>query len=440
MKANSILAQNLIGAIPNDWSYIRMKDIYRKPIRDFGSFSSTKLITFLDEGVPFIKSEMIKEGWIDWTSTQYVSQEVHAKLTKSYVTENTILFSKIGSALGKAVVYDGKRGVCNSNAAVAKIELDSQLADNDYYSYLLNNPLSKKQFNRLIISLLPRINLGDISDLILPLPPLPEQRKIAKILSTWDRGIATTEKLIDASKQQKKALMQQLLMGKKRLLDPETGKAFEGDWEEVKLDDLALYRRGSFPQPYGNPEWVDEVNGYPFIQVFDIDKNMKLKKVTKTKISDAAIDKSVFIEAGTVIVSLQGSIGRVAITQYDAYVDRTVLLFQSFKRKMDTIYFAYAIKELFEIEKEKAPGGTIKTITKQVLSNFTIKVPTHYEQQKIASVLTAADKDIELLEAKLAHFKQEKKALMQQLLTGKRRVNIAETKVTTEEILEAEVA
>ncbi|MEY0629859.1 restriction endonuclease subunit S, partial [Providencia rettgeri] len=123
---------------------------------------------------------------------------------------------------------------------------------------------------------------------------------------------------------------------------------------------------------------------------------------------------------------LQGSIGRVAITQYDAYVDRTVLLFQSFTRKMDTIYFAYAIQELFEIEKEKAPGGTIKTITKQVLSNFTIKVPTHYEQQKIASVLTAADKEIELLQAKLAHLKDEKKALMQQLLTGKRRVKVDE--------------
>lgn len=198
-------------------------------------------------------------------------------------------------------------------------------------------------------------------------------------------------------------------------------------WEEVKLDDLALYRRGSFPQPYGNPEWVDEVNGYPFIQVFDIDKNMKLKKATKTKISDAAINKSVFIQAGTVIVSLQGSIGRVAITQYDAYVDRTVLLFQSFKRKMDTIYFAYAIQELFEIEKEKAPGGTIKTITKQVLSNFTIKVPTHNEQHKIAKILSTWDKAITITEKLIETSKQQKKALMQQLLTGKKRLVNPET-------------
>lgn len=71
------------------------------------------------------------------------------------------------------------------------------------------------------------------------LPPLPEQRKIAKILSTWDKAISTTEKLIETSKQQKKALMQQLLTGKKRLLNSETGKVFEGEWEEVKLSEVA---------------------------------------------------------------------------------------------------------------------------------------------------------------------------------------------------------
>jgi type I restriction enzyme S subunit len=267
------------------------------------------------------------------------------------------------------------------------------------------------------------LNFEQIKSFKLPLPPLPEQRKIAEILSTWDKAISTTERLIDNSKQQKKALMQQLLTGKKRLLD-ESGTPFQGEWEEITLEKLAKYRRGSFPQPYGNPEWVDEVNGYPFIQVYDIDKNMKLKPDTKIKISDAAIDRSVFIPKETVIVSLQGSIGRVAITQYDAYVDRTVLLFQEFIVPMDKVFFAFIIQELFEIEKTKAPGGTIKTITKEVLSNFKVYIPSYNEQQKIASVLINADQEIELLEQQLADLKQEKKALMQQLLTGKRRVKV----------------
>lgn len=267
------------------------------------------------------------------------------------------------------------------------------------------------------------INLQVLKPLSILTPPLKEQQKIAKILSTWDKTISTTERLIENSKQQKKALMQQLLTGKKRLLD-ESGKPFEGKWEEVSLEQVAKYRRGSFPQPYGNPDWEDKVNGYPFVQVYDIDKNMKLKTITKFKISDAAIGKSVFIPKETIIVSLQGSIGRVAITQYDAYVDRTVLLFQEFLTPMNKVFFAYVIQELFEIEKTKAPGGTIKTITKEVLSNFKILIPPLEEQQKIAAVLSNVDEDIILLEQQLANLKQEKKALMQQLLTGKRRVKI----------------
>ncbi|MFA0465266.1 restriction endonuclease subunit S, partial [Vibrio sp. 10N.261.45.F1] len=88
-----------------------------------------------------------------------------------------------------------------------------------------------------------RINLGEIRKLKSIYPPITEQRKIAKILSIWDKAITTTEKLIETSKQQKKALMQQLLTGKKRLRSStkdgtETGKAFEGEWEEVKLSHL----------------------------------------------------------------------------------------------------------------------------------------------------------------------------------------------------------
>lgn len=95
------------------------------------------------------------------------------------------------------------------------------------------------------------------------------------------------------------------------------------------------------------------------------------------------------------------------------------------------------------LTKVAAEGGRAHGLLNVKPTDFmglALVVPEIKEQQKIASVLTAADKEIELLEAKLAHFKQEKKALMQQLLTGKRRVNIAETKVATEETLEAEVA
>jgi len=188
-----------------------------------------------------------------------------------------------------------------------------------------------------------------------------------------------------------------------------------GEWFGDTLINIAKFRRGSFPQPYGLPEWYDDFNGMPFIQVYDVGDNFRLKPKTKSKISKLAAEQSVFIPKGTVIITIQGSIGRVAITQYDAYIDRTLLLFEEFYNEIDKTFFAYVLFMLFEIEKLKAPGGIIKTITKEVLSDFVINIPKLPEQQKIASCLSSLDEVIAAHSQKLDLLKNHKKGLMQNL-------------------------
>ena len=192
---------------------------------------------------------------------------------------------------------------------------------------------------------------------------------------------------------------------------------FEDEWKKKKLDDVANYRRGSFPQPYGNKEWYDEKNGEPFVQVVDVDKNMKLHDKTKQKISDLAKPKSVKGFKGDIVVTLQGSIGRVALLHYDAYIDRTLLLIYSFKIEMNKNYFKYVLYLLFLKEKERAPGGTIKTITKKVLSNFKIDIPNVGEQEKIGEFFSKLDRQIELEEQKLAKLEEQKKGYMQKIFS-----------------------
>ena len=189
----------------------------------------------------------------------------------------------------------------------------------------------------------------------------------------------------------------------------------DGDWDGDSLINIAKFRRGSFPQPYGLPEWYDDENGMPFIQVYDVDDNFRLKQTTKRKISELAAAQSVFIEKGTVIITIQGSIGRVAITQYDAYIDRTLLIFQEFYNNIDKTFFAYILFLLFEIEKLKAPGGIIKTITKKVLSDFVVSFPKVQEQQKIASCLSSLDELLAAHKDKLDALKDHKKGLLQNL-------------------------
>ena len=120
------------------------------------------------------------------------------------------------------------------------------------------------------------------------------------------------------------------------------------DWDVVKLSDVATFRRGSFPQPYGLEEWYDDENGHPFVQVFDVGDNMMLKNNTKRRISDAAAVQSVFVPKGSLLLTIQGSIGRIAITHYDTYVDRTLLIFQSFLKPTDIKFFKYIVYKLFD--------------------------------------------------------------------------------------------
>jgi len=222
-EAPDLYTETPSGWFPKEWDHKKLKSLYKNPIRDFGSFSSTNLITFLKDGVPFIKSEMIKEEEVDWSSVSYISEKVHAMLSKSHVQKGQILFSKIGSALGKAVLYDGAAGVCNSNAAVAKIEVDQSVIEPQFLEVFLNSKFARKQFELMIVSLLPRINLGDIDKLLIQVPSPDEQKMICKRYNALKTKLLLEKDNLKKLQLQKSGLMHDLLTGQVpvKLNDPE---------------------------------------------------------------------------------------------------------------------------------------------------------------------------------------------------------------------------
>ena len=258
------------------------------------------------------------------------------------------------------------------------------------------------------------INLQVLKPLEILTPPYEEQRKIAKILSTWDKAITTTERLIATSQQQKKALMQQLLTGKKRLLNPETGKVFEGGWEEVKLNQLALITMGSSPKS----EAYNEIGeGLPLLQGnADIKSRRSAPRIYTNQITKQC-------SIGDILLSVRAPVGSVAKSDHKACIGRGIASIKANKSNSQEYLYQWLLA--FEPKWEKlSQGSTFEAVNSNDIKTLNILAPTLTEQQIIASVLTAADKEIELLQAKLAHLKQEKKALMQQLLTGKRRVKV----------------
>ena len=249
----------------------------------------------------------------------------------------------------------------------------------------------------------------------IPLPSIDEQKEIGAYLDKIDNLITLQQRKCDKLVNVKKSMLEKMFPREGAKVPEIRFEGFTDDWEQRKLSECAGFRRGSFPQPYGNKEWYDGEGAMPFVQVADVADDMKLVDDTKQKISKLAQPMSVYADKGSVLVTLQGSIGRVAITQYGAFVDRTVLIFDKYNQNIDKTFWAYIIKEKFIDEARKAPGGTIKTITKEALSDFDLMLPNYDEQKKLGAFLVSIDNLITLQQRKLEKLKNIKKSMLEKM-------------------------
>lgn len=391
--------------IPEDWEFKMFGELTEKIIG--GGTPSRLNPKFWGNEIPWVTVKDITTFNAIQTQ-EYITRE-GLKKSASHLIPKGVIITSTRMALGKAVIYDVD--VCINQDLKAIFTSKKIITKYLYFWFQL---FSKDIENLGNGSTVMGISLSDLKKIMIKVPPIPEQQAIAEVLSDTDNLIQALEKQIAKKRLIKLGVMQELLTPK------------EG-WETKTLKDVAIYRRGSFPQPYGLDKWYDDYNGSPFVQVFDVGDNMKLKSETNRKISIVAQRMSVFAKKGTLILTIQGSIGRIAITEYDAYIDRTLLVFESFLQSFDKYYFMLSISKLFEHEKKSAPGGIIKTITKEALSNFKISFPDALEQNRIATIVQNINSEIEVLEKKLCKYKSLKQGLMQNLLTGKIRLITNET-------------
>ena len=355
--------------------------------------------------IPLLKMGNLTWGGFNLNSVELLPRE---KLDSTLLLKKgDFLFNTRNTPelVGKSAVWNSELPEAVFDNNINRITFKNGI-DPFYIVAYLNNGRGKAIINSLPAgsTSVAAIYWKDLKNVQITIPPPPEQRKIAKILSTWDQAIATTERLIATSQQQKKALMQQLLTGKKRLVNPETGISFSGEWHHAELNALLDYMQ---PTPY-------------LVDSTDYDDSYSTPVLTAGKsfiLGYTNEEHGIYREKLPVII-------------FDDFTTDSKFVDFAFKAKSSAMKILSArkgvsIKYVFEAMNMinfKIGGHQRHWIS--IFSNLVIPVPNIDEQQKIASVLTAADQEIELLEAKLAHLKDEKKALMQQLLTGKRRVNV----------------
>ncbi|KZZ05755.1 hypothetical protein A3746_03655 [Oleibacter sp. HI0075] len=404
--------------VPEGWKHRRLSEIcttVTSGSRDWAQY-------YADDGAKFIRMTNLRREsiWLDLSDLKFVDiQRDSADGKRTSLRAGDILMS-ITAELGKIGWVNEGLGESYINQHTALIRLNKEKASTMFVAYLLSSQEMNAKINRLNDSgAKAGLNLPTIRAIPLSLPPLPEQKKIAQILSTWDKAITTTEQLLANSQQQKKALMQQLLTGKKRLLD-KNGVRFSGEWQVLPLGHLT----NIFDGTHSTPKYVED--GVPFYSV----EHLTANDFSKTKfISEEVFDKEnkrVKLERGDILMTRIGDIGTAKHLDWDVRASFYVsLALVKASESFDSEYMTqYINSNIFrsELWKRTIHVAFPKKINLGEISNCLVVIPSLEEQQKIAAVLSTADQEISAIQQKLDALKQEKKALMQQLLTGKRRV------------------
>lgn len=285
--------------------------------------------------------------------------------------------------------------------------------DIKYIEYFLNY-LKLERFDEA--SSVPTLNRNNVHGVKCVFPPLFEQKKISQILSTWDKAITTTEQLLANSQQQKKALMQQLLTGRKRLFDKNSVR-FSEQWKDMRLKELLREEKTR-----NRDNLIQRVLSVTNHSGFVLPEDQFSKRVASDDVSNYKVVKRGQFGYNPSRLNV-GSFARL-----DSYSDGLLSpMYVVFSVNEQIISSDYFLNWMSSNEaKQRIAGSTQGSVRESVgfdaLCSFPFKLPPMDEQLKIASVFSTANQEITALQQNLDALKREKKALMQQLLTGKRRV------------------
>jgi type I restriction enzyme S subunit len=367
--------------------------------------------TYVKSGVPFFSVEHLTRK--NFTETKFISEEVFLKENKRVrLEQNDILMTRIGDiGTVKLLNWDVR---ASFYVSLALIKLNGNFRPRFAEHYLQSNEFQRELWARMIHVAFPKkINLGEIGKCRVRMPPLLEQRKISDILSTWDQAIEKTEALLSNARTQKRALMQQLLTGKRRF------SAFEGQpWKEVRLGEISTSWSGGTPSRK-KPEFYG--GNIPWIKSGEV--NAVIVSSTSETITEDGLRNSSarMVKQGNILVAMYGATaGVVSISGIDAAINQAILAIDP-SEGVDNAFLHRSIEFAMETTKRLTQGGQ-PNLNAAIIRSAKIFLPEINEQQTIAIAVDEAEREILGLTKQFEQLRTEKKALMQQLLTGKRRV------------------
>jgi type I restriction enzyme S subunit len=395
----------------------------------------------LNEGtVASIGGEHIDNlGRIIWNEMKFIPNDFYDLLSQGKVKLGDILLVKDGATTGKvAMIKNLRYDKVAVNEHVFVLRSKTELLINDFLFYFLFSKFGQAQIKKRFHGIIGGITKDDLENCLLPMPPLPEQQKIAEILSTVDESIQKTDDIIAKTERLKKGLMQELLtrgIGHKEFkFTNELDCKIPKEWSVVKLREIGENKDSIVAGPFGSNLKVKDytTEGVPIIRLQNIERNKFIDENIKYTSPEKAKELSYhsFQPGDLVLAKLGDPIGKTCIVPSSigkGIVVADVVRIRLSPKKVINKFIEYMLNSniCYEQLRKEIIGTTRPRTNITQIRNLKLPLPSFQEQQKIAEILSTVDEKVETLKQEKAKLERIKQWFMEELLSGRIRVRVA---------------
>lgn len=400
-----------------NWNRLKLSDLSkRKDAIVSGPFGSNlKVSDYKEFGIPILRLQNVGKGYFINKDIKFINDTKAAELKYHSFRSGDLVLAKLGIPVGKTCIIpdDFPNGIIVAD--VVRIRPEKNIVNYKFLEYFLNTDDAVAQLTGNITGATrPRVNLSDVRNIEINLPPLPEQRRIVSILDEAFSAIARA-----------KANAEQNLRNAKELFESYLEEVFEdGNWGFVKLSEMAteISDGDHMPPP-------KSVFGLPFITISDINKQThKIDfsdtfKVPQKYYDELKPNKKPII--GDVLYTVTGSYGIPVLIEDDfkfCFQRHIGLIRPSNKLNCKLLYYWILSPQAFLQASETATGTAQKTVSLRSLRNFRFPNIPIKDQQSIVCQLDALRAETQKLEAiyqqKLIELEELKKSILQKAFTG----------------------
>ena len=420
------------SVVPTGWSIEKIEDLTKDKkgaikIGPFGSALSKK--EMVSKGIKVFGQENVYRKNFS-IGSYYITDEKYASLKSCTLEQGDVVVSMMGTVGASAIFPEGAEiGVMDSH--LLRIQVNPQTITSEFLRRQISDyEWVSRQIERMSQGgIMSGLNAAIVKSVKVVIPPLPEQKKIASILTSVDEVIENTQKQIDKLQNLKKATMNELLtkgIGHTEFKDSELGR-IPKSWQIIQLGKVTK----RFYQGINTvaDKLVYHSTGIPILQT---------KHITSGEINFSSIkylDESTYLrykdkfqpQKNDILLSNIGTIGKsVLVKKPSKYLIAWNIFLISVTSQLEP-RFAHMYLQKLDLEnyyENLMTGNATKFVNKTNLSNILLTLPSITEQVEISNVMDSIVKKIELREKKLHQTQSLKKSLMQDLLTGKVRVTV----------------